>query len=796
MTQSGPYGQLVRFVLAHRRAVALVLAVIVLLSGIAGLPPKVASNLLELMPQRSKTAQALRTLNEEEGGVNLLTLAFEGDSPESMDTFLDKMVLDFEEMDEVAHAIHEVDEDLAFQIALLQLQPSDVAELSSRLHGALKLGSAARNPMIAGTLMRMGPLTERIAKAQDISLFGKSDKSGRILIRPTGSSNDQDFTMPFMEKVEHYVDESLAATPGIELVWMGGAYRHAVEDVKGIRHDILVTSMAASILVLLVVILAFRSIKATILVFTPLACANVVNLGVVWLFMGHLNTYTSFATAILIGLGIAFAVHLVGRYREERNSGLEVEIAIERAWDRVGPPCMTAALTSAAGFLALAAADFRGFSQLGVILSIGLMLCLGMMLVMLPLLIPILDHQPAMLLGAQASTPDSSRSTYRFAPVALMIAVLATGVIGASRLPEIGWEFDMSALRRDGLSYDELTTAERDLARESYAPTIVSYPDKETLASDQKRLQQLVEAQKVDYIARVISLENVLPSDQAERLAALTQLKQLLFEQELKDGTVGQHPNFLYLPPVFIQRLEPLRHHGLQLLTREDIPPGLLTVLGSTAEDKHRILLFPRGNMWDMREAEKLLTEVTKVLPDRPVAGEHLFVGDMYRMVRRDMPIVGVLALLMVIGLAAIDLRKLHWIASATLTLMAGMIWSGSVLQIIGVKLSMLNVVGIPILLGIGIDVVIHLLHRIREEGPGGVRRALRTTGVAAFIATATSVLSFCSLMFAGSRGIRSLGLLVVVGLITIFLASAIILPLIWTAGWRVTGRAPADNIR
>ena len=122
------------------------------------------------------------------------------------------------------------------------------------------------------------------------------------------------------------------------------------------------------------------------------------------------------------------------------------------------------------------------------------------------------------------------------------------------------------------------------------------------------------------------------------------------------------------------------------------------------------------------------------------------------------------------------------------------MTWAGAALEIAGVRLTMVNVVGVPILLGIGIDVVIHLLHRLAEEGPGGVRRALGTTGIAAAISALTTILSFLSLTLAGNRGVRSLGLLVVIGLVAVFVASGFLMPTAWAAAWKVTGQAPGDR--
>ena len=447
------------------------------------------------------------------------------------------------------------------------------------------------------------------------------------------------------------------------------------------------------------------------------------------------------------------------------------------------PPCTTAALTSAAGFLALAAADFRGFSQLGVLLAMGLMICLACMLLLLPLLLPLLDKNSGALLGAQPKMAHGKPSSYRLAPLGLMVIVLATGFSGATKLPKIGWEYDISTLRRDGLAYDELSDDERILARESYSPVVVSYPDRRTLTRDQNRINKMVEEEELRNVARAVSIESVLPSDQAERLAALRALQALL-----------DHPNLRYLPPNLVKKLLPLRGKPLKELTRDDLPPGLLTILGAGDESKHRILIFPKGNMWDMREADRLSEELAQVLPNRLAAGEYISVADMYRTVNRDMPIIALMALLMVTALTVIDLRKMHWVGGAMLTLLAGMVWAGAAIQTVGVKFSMLNVVGIPILLGIGVDVVIHLLHRLREEGPGGVRRALGTTGVAALVSTLTTILSFVSLLLAGNRGVRSLGMVVVIGLAAVFVASAIVLPTAWAAGWKVTGRAPEDT--
>jgi len=95
--------------------------------------------------------------------------------------------------------------------------------------------------------------------------------------------------------------------------------------------------------------------------------------------------------------------------------------------------------------------------------------------------------------------------------------------------------------------------------------------------------------------------------------------------------------------------------------------------------------------------------------------------------------------------------------------------------------------------MGIGIDVIIHLLHRISEEGPGKIRFALRTTGFASLLSSITTILSFSSLLFATNRGLHSLGKMIVVGLFLVTMIAFIAVPLGWMSTWFQRKQAPTQ---
>ena len=765
-----------RLGLARGRALwgaAFVLAVV---SAFIGLPPKIDSNLLNLLPDDDRVVQALRRINEEEGGLSVLTLTFEADQPEHLDPFLDDLTEAFSALEQVAFAIHEVDPALSAQIGLYQLEPSELMALDLRLQGALALGPAL-NPMLAQPLLDMGPTTDKIAKLSQGGLLGGEGTRAKLIVRPTQGVSDPKFTAAFMADVERLLADADAPGHGIRLSWIGGAYRHTHEDVVGIQRDLGSTTSVSGLLVLLVLAVAFRSWKAPLILFPPLVIANLVNLAFVALAIGSLNTYTSLGTAILFGLGIEFSVHLVSRYREQRAAGLDLDAALDEAWGSTAPPCLTSALASSAGFLSLAIARFEGFSQLGVVLAVGLMLSFVSVVLLLPSLIGWLDkHPPVPRLQPEDDGPRATR--YAWAPVGFGAYAVLTVLAAAIFLPKVAFEYDLSELRRDGMAYDELSEAEQRAARESYSPVVVTYRGADAAAqmtADRAALQAAIDGGSLPHVSRVLSLDLALPPDQDARLPAVAAIV----------ADAG-HPSLRYLPTPVAKALAPLAGLKVRALTREDLPAGLRHMLGGGSTSVQRLLLLPKGNMWDGREAEALAEELATVLPDgREIAGEHIGVAHLMQLGFEDMRPIVLVATVLVALVTYVDLGTLVATLGALFAFVAGVVWTFVLMSVFDVRLSLVNLTGIPILLGIGVDVVVHLTHRLRELGPGRIGTALRTTGVAVVVCTATNIASFGSLAMAGNRGVRSLGLLALLGMVFITLVGTTMLPLLWATIWR-----------
>ncbi len=771
LTPQTVFGRLAHFVMHRRKPtiVALVISLVIALGCAAKL--KVDTNLLSLMPAEEPFIQALHQLERSGSGMNLLTINVRGPD-DDVKAFLGDLERELEASEHVEHAIFDLEPDLCWRIGVLQLPPEELKTIRNRVQGGLALGPAASNPLIAARLFDLGPLTDKLTQADCAAMLKTESGLTRMVIKPAKPPQDVQFARVIVAEVDATLERLDPESRNVEVVWIGGPYRHNVEDYHAVVADMKYTGIAAFVLVFGLLSLAFRDVKVLGLIFAPLLCGAAWTFGFAGVTVGSLNMFTSFFGAILVGLGIDFTVHLYARYREEKENLGHVESAVIKAWDAVGPPCGAAAITTMGGFLALLFAAFEGFSQFGLLLGAGVMFCLVAVVIVLPLLIQWREQSPNSWTRTVPPAQVGDMPSYKGAPLTLLLLVLATCVT-ALIVPRNTFEYDVSELRPQGQSFSDLSQDQKDLVMQSFTPLVATYPDIDSLRGSQDRIQALIDKGAFSEVSSVFSLASLLPVDQADRLGVVGEIAALVDD-----------PNFQYLPAQVQSNLAQLGGAKLSGLARDDLPEGLLHLLGA-AEGGSRLLLIPTGNMWDLRDCARLVDVIPAKIPDAPVASQYLGMGRLFEVVKVDAPRVTVLALLFVLFGALLDLKRIKDALASVAVLASGMLWAGAALAILNIKISIVNFIGLPILLGIGVDVVIHLQHRLREEGPGGVLRVLATTGWAAGVSVTTTALSFASLAFASSQGIKSLGLLVLVGLAAVTFCAFAMLPIGWMAAWK-----------
>ncbi|MBN1411204.1 MAG: MMPL family transporter [Spirochaetales bacterium] len=123
-----------------------------------------------------------------------------------------------------------------------------------------------------------------------------------------------------------------------------------------------------------------------------------------------------------------------------------------------------------------------------------------------------------------------------------------------------------------------------------------------------------------------------------------------------------------------------------------------------------------------------------------------------------------------------ISFRKITYSLFALIPLVLGMVWMLGLYPLFGLKLNMINVALIPLIIGMGIDFGIHIVHRFMTEGDLG--RTYRFTGKAVLLCALTTMFGFGSLAFMGKFGsLVSMGMILFLGIFMCLLVTFTVLP-------------------
>jgi uncharacterized membrane protein YdfJ with MMPL/SSD domain len=103
------------------------------------------------------------------------------------------------------------------------------------------------------------------------------------------------------------------------------------------------------------------------------------------------------------------------------------------------------------------------------------------------------------------------------------------------------------------------------------------------------------------------------------------------------------------------------------------------------------------------------------------------------------------------------------------------MLQTFGLLGLIGLPLNPANLIALPLILGLGVDFGIHIIHEYREQT--GPYRISGGTAVAVLVDSLTTIVGYGALMVASHQGLQSLGRVLTIGVTMCLFSSLILLP-------------------
>ncbi len=151
-----------------------------------------------------------------------------------------------------------------------------------------------------------------------------------------------------------------------------------------LRQDMKTITLVATGLIILLLFLAFRNIRAVLVCFFPLLISVLAVLVFARIVFNPLNFMALGFIAIIIGLGVDVSLHCTARFFQIRDDFLSHEDALMHVLNESGPPVVMGLCTTAAVFFCLIFAEYRALFQFGVLTFSGLLITLGLSLFLFP----------------------------------------------------------------------------------------------------------------------------------------------------------------------------------------------------------------------------------------------------------------------------------------------------------------------------------------------------------------------------------------------------------------------------
>jgi len=601
----------------------------------------------------------------------------------------------------------------------------------------------------------------------------------------------------------------------------------AHEELETVRRGSRTIGVLVVLMVGAALALGLRSWRLVVASLVTLAVGLAWTAGFAALAIGHLNLISVAFAVLFLGLGADFAIHFGLRYRE----ALDAEDDAATAWTAtardVGGSLFVCALTTALGFFAFVPTAYAGVSELGWIAGAGILIAFVVTVSVLPAVLTLLPLRAG---GAPPAPAWLGRWTTRRAR-GIRIGAWVVGALALVVLPGVRFERNPLGLRDPDA---ESVATFRDLLSESATPPW----SVNVLAADADEAAGIARAwSELESVGRVVRLESFVPNEQEAKLERLFDLSLALGDVELRSAVGPGPPSEERAALAELRRAldEHLARVSEDAATQDDaaaralrdevaalegawgddvageVADRLLGTLGSNLtrlgralvyeghdvddlpadlrarwvapDGSRRVEAFSATDLDEVAALRRFADDVRRVAPG--ASGSPVMIVESGDVVVRAFQQAFAIALAATIVVLGLLLRRARDVTLVLVPLLLAAAATTATLVLLDEPFNFANVIGLPLLLGIGVDSGVHVLHRARATGGDPLASS---TQRAVLYSALTTLASFANLSLSPHPGTASMGRILAIGVAFTLLATLVVLPAHLAAERRTSG--------
>jgi hypothetical protein len=754
----------------------------------------IRSNFSDLLPDNHPAVVEARRLEKVVGGASFIVVTVETKNPGAAVAFL----TDFKQkiVQEQLSGIRYIDDQPPVEFfkkeGLLYLTPGDLDQLTEDINGRITAAKLKKTHLYLDLLEDEKQTGFDAALSEYRQKFGGLLQNGShyqnepgtlfvSLIKPEWRPTDVSKTTAMVDRLDKIVREldPKKYDPSLS-VRFTGPYIKTVTQKKILVRDASVVSIVSFIGSILYIYLHFRRKRAVLLIGVPLTLSSLWALSLAYFFFGSLNLFSSVACAVLLGLATDYGIHIYTDYARYRVRTDDVAESLRRTVSDLGIGFVAASFTTAAAFFALMLSRFKALYEFGAIAGCGILLCFIAYVVIFPPLTALFEKYWPLHKGHIAEELQRqpmhekipirwifSRKNLVISGLVLLLPFLAV-IAGKLR-----FDYNLNHIMGQQATR-ELDRDVDGIFNHSVNPEValVDRPeDAAPLAAAIRKVQEKNEkSPQGTTIKGVVALSDFLPPDQPARIEKIKGIKTLFTDFVVRSMKGKDRDSYNR----FKTMLDPTP------VTQQDLPEQITR----SFEDREgkigrTVFIFPNFEMTQADKFMRFVEEIREVHCDGCsgpfyASGESTVYYEIVQMLFREGKYIIGFAALCVFGALLISFRSFKSTFLIFSPLVVGMFATFGWMALTGIRFNIINLAALPIILGSVDDYAVLFYQRYREHPSESLEASYRLSLAPILGSAMTSILGFGSLAFADMGGVRSFGLLCVVG--TVFCTAATVI--------------------
>lgn len=635
-------------------------------------------------------------------------------------------------------------------------------------------------------------LSSRLAAERPFRTYQNGDAfvspDGRsIMIRVIGrqSPDNLDYSKSLTEGITRLAEQ--ANTDGLQLEYTG-SYPIAARSAQAIRRDMIGSTIGSVLLLQALFLLAYRSpFKLFALAFGPVALGILFGFGAVGLISQHLTPLTAVLGAILAGMGIDYSIQYLSFYENRRAHGSTPLQAARETAGQMSLAVLAAWATSAIGFIAIGCSTvqaLREFAMLGTLGLTGAFLCA---VILLPAILMLSDRRPTpaisrLRFGVERPLLGISRWRRAWLALSFSIMVVAIVVVARANGDILPLEPDLTVMHpRPNPAIDaEYHVSQRFGISPSSLMVYLHADDPNRLIERAYEISSRLK--NVPDVTASIGLADLFPDPRtvSNRIKEISQLEpnQIVADFRQARDEAGFSPDAFQSYSNFLHTLLTQRHAPdiSDLLHYRRLAETMLPASAFATNRPHEAitLVFVREPLdQDRASRDQAIAAVRTALAGidgATVTGLGVVAHDAEQTIHTELPRLILAAVAFVALYLAIHFRNVTDAVLSLLPAIFGMLVAVAALRITGQKLNMINLVAVPLLIGIDVDYGIFLVtlsrfRDIRKQDAAELARQISPATHAVIVCATATFLGYISLIGTSVPAERSLGIAAAVGI-------------------------------